>query len=167
MRGRNKRLALVSALVAIILLALLTLSSRPPAIGNAFSITFIGYTNAQPNNNWRFALFSISNQAPYTVRGYEDSVEVEGAPDQKGPAIHPGPVPWPELKAGQSMVMAVGEPVALPEAGRWRFAMSFSRYTWREWWLDQSVRRRLPLLVNPQRPNPTNHVSVTTAWLTK
>jgi hypothetical protein len=165
MRGRKKRLALLSALAAIILLALLTLSSRPPASGNTFTITFIGYTNAQPNNNWRFALFSVSNQAPYTVRGYEDLVEVEGAPDQKGPAIHPSPIPWPELKAGGSMVMAVGEPVALPEAGRWRFAMSFSRYTWRERLLDQSVRRKLPLRVKAL--NLTNRVTVTTAWLTK
>jgi len=68
MRGRYKRWLLLSALLAIILLALLTLTSRPPAIASAITITFLGYTNAQPGNNWRFALFSISNQAPYTVR---------------------------------------------------------------------------------------------------
>jgi hypothetical protein len=168
-RGRYKRWALLSALLAIILLALLTLSSRPPAIASAITITFFGYTNAQPGNNWRFALFSISNQAPYTVRGYADSVEVEGVPDHKGPAIHPAYFPPPELKAGQSMLMAVGEPYGLreyglAETGRWRFAMSFARCTWRTWWLDKSLRGRLPFR---EGLYPTNQVAVTTAWLTK
>jgi hypothetical protein len=52
--------------------------------------------------------------------------------------------------------------------------MSFSRYTWRGWWLDQAFRGRLPLKVGPfvmvdaQRVfNPTNHVTVITPWLTK
>jgi hypothetical protein len=75
MRVRYKRRVVIAALVAIVLIALLTLSSRPPATVTALAITFIGYTNA-PGGNWRFALFSVSNQASYTVRGYEDSVDV-------------------------------------------------------------------------------------------
>jgi hypothetical protein len=161
---------LLLALVAIILIALVTLRSRPPAIANAITITFLGYTNA-PGGNWRFALFSISNQAPYTVRGYEDWVEVDGLPDYKGPATHPGPMRQPELKAHRSMLMAIGEPYGqpeIPEGGRWRFAMAFARYTWRTWWLDEAFRGRLPLRVDAGRVlNATNRVTVTTAWLTK
>src|SRR5690242_1933151 len=100
---------LLSAVMVIVLIALLFLSSRPPAITNALAITFVGYTKARGSNNWRFALFSVSNQAPYTVRGYEDWVEIEGVPDYKGPAMHPGPMPVPELKAHRSMLMAVDE----------------------------------------------------------
>lgn len=179
MLSRYKRRMLFSALMAITVIVLLSLSSRPPAIANALAITFLGYTNA-PGGNWRFALFSVSNQAPYTVRGYEDWVEIESVPDYKGPAIHPvaaGPLPAPELKPHRSMLMAVGEPLGeheIPEGGHWRFAMAFSRHTWRTWWLDQSIRGRLPLKVGPvvmvdsQRIfNPSNHVTVTTAWLTK
>jgi hypothetical protein len=174
MRVRYKGRLVIAALVVITLIALLTFSSRPPAIAGAITITFLGYTNAQPGNNWRFALFSVYNQAAYTVRGYEDSVEVEGVPDRKRQATHPGYAPALELKAGQSMLMAIGEPYDLPAAGRWRFAMAFSRYTWRSWWLDKSFSGRLPLKVGPvvlvdsQRVlDPTNHVTVTTAWLTK
>ena len=170
MPSRYKLRMLFLALVPIILIALLILGRRPPAIANAITITFLKYTNA-PGGNWRFALFSVSNQAPYTVRGYEDWVEIDGLSGYKGPAIHPGPTPPPELKAHRSMLMAVGEPYGqpdIPEGGRWRFAMAFSRYTWRTWWLDQAFRGRLPLRVDPQRVlNPTNHVTITTAWLTK
>jgi hypothetical protein len=101
MRVRYKRRVVIAALAAIILTLFLILSSRPPATVTALAVTFIGYTNA-PGGNWRFALFSVSNQAPYTVRGYEDSVEVWGFPDQKRAAIHPASIPALELKAGQS-----------------------------------------------------------------
>jgi hypothetical protein len=180
MRGRYKRRVVIAALVAVILIALLTLSSRPPATVSAIATAFLGYTNA-PDSTTRFALFSVSNQAPYTVRWYGDSVEVEGVPSyHTGPTVHPnlpGFTRPPVLKAGRSIMMAVGEPYsqpAVPDTDRWRFAMSFSRYTWRAWWVDQAFRGRLPLGVGPvvlvdarRILNPTNHVIVTTAWLTK
>jgi hypothetical protein len=179
MRGRYKRWVLFSVLMAIILIALLTLSSRPLTTASAIAISFLGYTNP-PGINTRFALFSVSNQAPYPVRWNGDSVEVEGAPYHTGPTVNPnlpGFRRTSELKAGRSLLMAVGEPYgqpAVPDTGRWRFAMAFSRYTWRAWWLDQAFRGRLPLKVGPlvlvdaQRiMNPSNQVTATTAWLTK
>jgi hypothetical protein len=176
MRGRSKRWMLLSALVVIILITLVTLSNRTPATSSAIAITFLGYTNA-PGNDWRYALFSVSNQAPYAVRWHGDSVEVEGLAYHTGPTVNPG-LPGsgraPELKAGRSMHMAVGEPHDVPENTRWRFAMSYSRYTWRAWWLDQAFRGRLPLKVGPfllvdsQRIlNRTNQVTITTSWLSK
>src|SRR5437879_5787453 len=106
MRGRYKRWVLISALVAIILIALLTLNSRPRATVSAVGITFLGYTNP-PGNHIRFALFCVSNQAPYTVRWYGDSVEVEGVPSYRnGPTINPnlpGVTRPPELKPRRSM----------------------------------------------------------------
>ena len=180
MRGRYKRWVLLSALLTILLVVLVILSSRPPATHSAITATFLGYTNA-PNaggGDTRFALFSLSNQAPYTVRWYGDSVEVEGVPSyHTGPAMNPnlpGYTRASVLKAGRTLLMAVGEPYDLPETGRWRFAMSYSRYTWRAWWVDQAFRGKLPFRVGPvvlvdaQRVlNATNHVTVTTAWLTK
>jgi hypothetical protein len=125
MRGRYKRRVVIAALVAIILIVLLTLSNRPPATVSAIAITFLGYTNA-PGSHARFAVFSVSNQAPYTVRWYGDSVEVEGVPYHKGPTINanlPGYTRESVLKVRRSMLMAVGEPYDLPKTGRWRFAM--------------------------------------------
>jgi hypothetical protein len=164
--------------VAIIVIALLTFSRRPPAIASAVGITFLGYTNS-PVSNWRYALFSVSNQGPYTVKWGADSVEVEveGVAYYTGPAVHPNLSGFtfpPELKGGRSMLMAIGEPIDLPKTGRWKFTMSFSRYSWRMWWLDHASRWRLPLrigsivLVDAQRIyNPSNYVAVTTVWLTK
>jgi hypothetical protein len=171
MRVRYKRRVAIAALAAITLIARLTFTGRPPATVTALAVTLIGYTNALPGGNWRFALFSVSNQAPYTVRGYEDSVDVWGFPAIKRPAIHPAYAPALELKAGQSVLTAVEEPFDLP-TGRWRYVMSFSRYTWRTWWYDKSLTRKwLPLRVGPvvlaDSLNPTNRVTVTTAWLTK
>jgi hypothetical protein len=178
MRRRYKRWLLLLALMAVILVALLNLVNRPPATVSAIAITFLGYTNP-PGNDTRFALFSVSNQASYTVRWYSDSVEIEGDPSYKAPTVNPnlpGYTRGSVLKAGRSMLMAVGEPYGqpgIPETARWRFAMSFSRYTWRVWWVDQSFGSRLPLKVGPFWPvdaqrvfNPTNHVTATTAWLT-
>jgi len=58
--------------------------------------------------------------------------------------------------------------------GRWRFSMSFTRYTWRARSLDFSFRHKLPLgfgpvvLVDAQRIlNPSNNITANTAWLAK
>lgn len=174
MRARHRRWVLISALVAMILIALLALSSRPRATGRAVAIAFLGYTNP-PGSDTRFALFSVSNQAPYTVRWYGDWVEVEDVPYHKARIANPnlpGFTHAPVLEGGRSLLMAVGEPSDEPGNGRWRFGMLFSRYTWRAWWVDQSFRGKLPLkagpfvLVDAQRVlNPSNHVTVTTEWL--
>jgi hypothetical protein len=143
---------------------------------NAVAMTFVGYTNP-PGNRLRFALFSVSNQAPYTVRWRGNWVEVEGNPSHWARTVNPslpGYTFASVLKVGESLRLAVGEPSNASETGRWRLAMSFSRYTWRERWLDLSLRHNLPLELGPivmadaQRIlNPSNSVTVTTAWLTQ
>ena len=72
------------------------------------------------------------------------------------------------------MLVAVGEPFDCEPNGRWRFAMPFSRYTWKERWLEQGFRHNTLLRFNKvlgvddQRIlNPSNHVNVASAWLTK
>ena len=150
-------------------------SGRSPT-ANAVAMTFVGYTN--PPGNWlRFALFSVSNQAPYTVRWRGNWVEVEGNPSHWARTVNPSLPGYTfanVLKVRESLRLAVGEPSNASETGRWRLALSFSRYTWRERWLDLSFRHKLPLrlgpivLADPQRIlNPSNSVTVTTAWLTE
>jgi|SRR5438309_1584286 len=176
MRAKFRRSAVLLILGAMSLLAILLFRSHPPATPTAIAMTFVGYTNL-PGNNLRFALFSISNQATYPVRWYGDWVEVEGAPYHKARITNPSLPGWtraPVLQAGGVLPMAVGEPSDDSETGRWRFAMSFSRYTWRSRWLDFSFRHKLPLrlgsivLLDDQRIlNPSNHVTVATGWLPK
>jgi hypothetical protein len=76
------------------------------------------------------------------------------------------------LKAHDILTLAVGPPFHPPETGRWRFCMSFTRYSLREKWLDFSFRHNLPLKVGPiklvddQRIlTSTNHLVVTSEWL--
>jgi hypothetical protein len=117
------------------------------ATANAVAMTFVGYTNP-PGNRLRFALFSVSNQAPYKVRWRGNWVEVEGNPSYWARTVNPslpGYTFASVLKVGESLRLAVGEPSNASETGRWRLAMSFSRYTWRERWFDFSLRHKLPL----------------------
>ncbi len=150
--------------------------NRRSATANAVAMTFVGYTNP-PGNRLRFALFSVSNQAPYTVRWRGNWVEVEGNPSRWARTVNPS-LPgysFPNvLKVGESLRLAVGEPTDASETQGWRYAMSFARYTWRERWLDLSFRHKLPLKLGPivmvdaQRVlNPSNNVTVTSAWLRK
>jgi len=174
MSTRCKRCALLSVFVAILLAAILSSRSGSPAIANAVEMTFIGYTNP-PGNDWRFALFSVSNRTTYAVRWHGDWVEVEGSQEHKARTVNPslpacfyGPV----LKGGESLRVAVGEP---SDNKRWRFAMSLSRYSWQERWFDFSFRHRwLPLKLGPVALIDTdrilsrsNNVTVSTAWLAK
>ena len=150
--------------------------SGPSPTANAVAMTFVGYTNP-PGNRLRFALFAVSNQAPYTVRWRGNWVEVGGNPNHLARTVNPSLPGYnfaSVLKVGESLRLAVGEPSNASETGRWRLAMSFSRYTWRERWFDFSFRHKLPLrlgpivLADPQRIlNPSNSVTVTTAWLTE
>jgi len=176
MRARHKRWGLVAALVLVLAVVFFNIRRHPPAASNAIEMTFVGYTNL-PGNDLRFALFSVSNQAAYAVRWRGDWVEVEGSQNHKGRTVNsslPGYTYEPVLKAGASLEFAAGEPFYASETGRWRFAMSFSRYSVRERWFDFSFRHKLPLklgplvLVDSQRIlSPSNRVTVSTAWLTK
>ncbi len=174
MRVRNRYLILFAALLAISLWTIL--SRKPTAAPEAVSVTVVGYTNP-PGNALRFALISLSNQAPFSIRWHGDWVEVEGVPDHKARTINsrlPGFRYEPVLRPGESLKMAVGEPSDAAEGARWRFVMAFSRYTWRERWLDFSFRHRVPskvgafVLADSQRLlNPSNRLAASTAWLAK
>ena len=104
-------------------------------------------------------------------------VEVEGKPDQKAETINPnlpGYTRQPVLKAGGSVIMAIGEPLFESESGRWRYGMRYVPNNWRERWFDFSVRHKLPNGIGPivfvdarRLLNPTNFITVTTSWLTK
>ena len=174
MSALSKRRTLLAVLTAVVLVVLLILRGGPRATSSAVAMTLVGYTNP-PGDHLRFALFSVSNQAPYAVRWRGSWVEIEGKPDHKAEAINPslpGFTRKPALKAGGSLRMAIGEPFNDSETGRWRFAMSYVPYTWRERWLDFSMRHNLPLglgpVVDAQRIlNPSNNVTATTVWLTK
>jgi len=175
MHARYKRLGLVAVLVLILLVAILS-RRNPSATSSAIGMTFLGYTNL-PGNDLRFALFSASNQAAYAIRWRGDWVEVEGSQYFKARTVNsslPGNSYEPVLKGGQSLMLAVGEPFNASETGRWRFAMSFTRYAWRERWLDFSLRHKLPLgfgpvlLIDAHRIlDPSNNVTASTAWLAK
>ncbi len=175
MRPLSKRWGIVFAVITILVAAFLMLSRHTPATANAIEMTFVGYTNA-PNNNSRFALFSLSNIAGYDVRCWGDWVEVEGDSNLRAEVVNPalpGFTRGPVLKAGGSLVLAVGVPFYAPETGRWRFSTSFTRYSVGLRWLDFSSRHHLPLKVGPiaivddQRIlDKTNQVIVSSIWLT-
>ena len=176
MRFHSKRWAWIFVLMS--LLAFLFLASRQPAptAASAIAMNFIGYTNL-PNNDRRFALFSVSNQANYAICWRGDRVEVEGSPNHQGRTINPNLPGWryaPVLRPGESVEFAMGEPFYDSEHGRWRFSMSFARYSLQARWLDYAWSHKVPskigplVLVESQRLlNPSNHVTASTEWLTK
>ena len=171
MSVRYKRCALLSALIAVLLIVILSRSKSTTA--GAIEMTFIGYTNL-PGHVARFALFSVSNRATCAVRWRGDWVEVEGSQERKARTVNPGLPGYtydPVLKSGGSLRLAVGEP---SENGRWRFKMSWSRYSWQERWLNSSYRHGLPLKLGPvalidseRISSPSNRVTASTAWLAK
>jgi hypothetical protein len=175
-RVHYKSWSLIFVLFAFLAFVFLAIRRPPPATASAVAMKFVGYTNL-PNNDLRFALFSISNQARYAVHWRGDWVEVEGNQNHKGRTVNPslpGYTYAPVLKMGESVEFAVGEPFHATASGRWRFSMSFTRYSVQERWFDFSWRHKLPtqigplVLVDSQRIlNPSNHVTVSTEWLTK
>jgi len=176
MRSRHKLWGLFSAAVAIIVIIILSGGSRPSATTRAVGMTFVGYTNF-PGNHLRFALFAVSNRSAFAVRWRGDRVEVEGGRYDKGRTVDtrmPGYTYGPVLENGKSLTLAVGEPFDGSETGRWRFAMSYSRYSVRERWLDLQFRHKLPLrlgsLVRVDDQSilaASNHLTTSSTWLTK
>ncbi len=161
---------LALALVAIILVT----RHHPLATAQAVDVRFVSYTNP-PGNNLRFALFSVSNQASYSVRWRGDWVEVEGSPYRKARTVNPklpGYQYEPVLRAGEVLNFAVGEPLFDSEPARWRLCLSFSRYTPSERWLDFSFKHKVPFLLrrivrvdSQQILSSSNHVTASSAWL--
>ena len=174
MSARGKRYALLSALVAILLVVILSSRSNSSATASAIEMIFVGYTNA-PGNDLRFALFSVSNRTTYAVRWRGDWVEIEGSQEHMARTVDlslPECRYGPALKRGESLRVAVGEP---SDNKRWRFTMSLSRYSWQERWFDLSFRHRwLPMKLGPvtlvdtdRIMSRSNNVTVSTAWLAK
>ena len=175
MRAGSKRWAIVAGIAAILVAVLLAMSRHPSAGPAALKMTFLGYTNA-PNDNSRFALFSVSNLTGHDIRWWGEWLTVEGESDLRAKVVNPALPGYnvdPALRAGASVTLAVGDPFDAPETGRWRYTMEFSRYSLGMRWFDFAVLHRLPLklgpitLVDEQRIwNPTNTVVVGSEWLT-
>jgi hypothetical protein len=178
MRGRSKHWGFIAALIAVLVFAIFAIGNRQPATAGAVSLTFVGFTNA-PNNHSLFAMLCVSNCTGYSIRWWDVWTEIEGSPEQHArignpalPGFGDSPNFSPVFLPGESFKFAVGDPFHAPETGRWRFDMSFSRYSLRERWLDFSFHHRLPLklgpivLVDSQRVfDPTNHVIARSEWL--
>jgi hypothetical protein len=175
MHGPRKRWLVLA--VVVVAFALIILSSRnSPRLDKAVTISFVGYTNP-PNNTHRFALFSASNQGPYSIVWRGRWAEVEGSPEHQAETLNPflpGYTIERILKGGHSVTMAIGEPLDPMQVGRWRFAMGFSRYSFQERCLDLSSGHKFltklawRLGVDGQRIlSPSNQVTVSTTWLTK
>src|SRR5579862_5536276 len=170
MRGLPKYAVLV-ATVAVLLPLSLLYSSSGIAPANALKMSFLGYTtNTKSNDDQRFALICISNQAPYSIRWHGEWVEVEGSPSHTGRIVDPSLPGYPPyalvLKPGASMKIAAGAPCDGSGGHRWRWAMKYSRYTWRERWFDFALPRRLPMKVGPV--SLVGHLRLyvaTTMWL--
>jgi hypothetical protein len=157
--------------VLLLLLAALVTRRESLATQDAVAITFAGYTNV-PSNVVRFALFSVSNRAVYSVRWRGDWVEEEGSQVPKGRLVNPGLPGFSYsrvLPPGLSLTLAVGEPFD-SLTGHWRFGMAFTRYTLRERLLDFSKKHKIPLefgtTILVDASSITNRVTVTTEWLT-
>jgi hypothetical protein len=167
---------LVLVLLAVLLVIILVARSRRPFVpATAVGLVLLGYTNP-PGNAVNFALFCISNQSPYPLKIRDSWVEAEGVSYRKARVMNvnlPHTI-GPVLKSGESLRLAVGEPSDEPDAAHWRFALSFSRYTWRERWLAFTWKRNLPpWLMRRLRADrqqllaATNQTTVATQWLTK
>ena len=175
MRAPSKRWALVAGIVVILVVVLLATCHRAPKAPGAVTITFVGYTNA-PNKNARFALFAVTNLAGHDIRFWDDWVTVEGD-SQEREAMHdlalPGFKEHYALRDGGSLMLAVRYSFHPPEIRRWRYSMSFARYSLGARWLDFSERHKLPRSVGPitlvdyqRTADPTNQVVVSSDWLT-
>ena len=170
----RKRWALAVLIAVVLLIVFLLWPPGAPPTAGAVKLTLIGYTNA-PNNSRRFALFSVTNRADYGIRWWGDWVEIEGSSERKAKVVNPalpGSQRGPVLENAGDLILAVGVPIDPPETGRWRYCMTFSRYSMDVRWLDFSFRHNLRLklgpfkLVDDQRIlNPTNHVTSSSEWI--
>jgi hypothetical protein len=164
---------LMAALVVINVIVWMNAAPTPRAI----TISLAGYTNL-PGDRVRFALFIVSNQAPYAIRWRGDWVEVRGNPNNRAPIVnsklpgHGGS--GPVLGAGHAFTMAVGVPGDLAATGRWRFAAAYVQETVKQWWLDRSFREGWPTKVGPfllvddqEMFNSSNYIKATSQWLGK
>jgi hypothetical protein len=176
MRIGRKRWIILGLIALIPTGALIFARKYPPTTSDGVIIIFTGYTNL-PGNELRFALFAVSNRAPHSIRWRGNWVEIEGNPHRMARTVNsnlPGYRYEPVLKSGATLDLAVGEPFYSSEGGRWRFSMSFARYTISARWFDYSFQHRLPLGIGPvvlvdsqQVLNPTNNVTASSGWLDK
>ena len=173
MASNRKWLLLSIAVLAALLIVTLRLAHRHPLLPNAVLVSFLGYTNG---GSLRFALFSVSNQAPYSVGWREMWSEVEGSPEHKARIVNrslPGFSIEPVLNGERAFLIAIGEPRDTDQPQRWRFNMTYSPYTLRDRWWHFSFRHpnarkmeRILHLANHSPLGASNQVTVSTAWLT-
>jgi hypothetical protein len=163
---------LISALAALFL----TKKPKPTPANDAVAINFMSFTNPASSQR-RFYQFSVTNMAEYAVRWHGDWIEIKGNSNFQGRIINstlPGQTYLPVLKAGESFILNIGEPFYSHEFGLWRFTMSFAPYDLDERWHDLSIDGKVPRPIAKLAPsnsakilNPTNHIRVSSAWITK
>jgi hypothetical protein len=172
---RRKRLLAAIVIVALVLLILSALRSPPqPPISTSVTISFLGFTNF-PSNNWPYARFAISNQAPYAVRLHGFRSEVQGNQNGLAPVVDtrmPECHFVPDLNARSTTTYAIGQPSDEPASAPRRFDLALSQYTMSERWFDLVWRhdwlQRFGALrmINTRRIlDPTNHTTISSPWL--
>ncbi len=131
-------------LLLLILVLLRTGLLRHTGTTSRVDIAFLGFTNASPSKT-RFALLSIHNANSFPIRWRGNWSEVEGQYPYKAPVFNPR-LPWFtsswELPRGESLTVAVGEPLEIvtKEKERWRFSVQWTRYTLRQRLFDVGFR---------------------------
>jgi len=172
---RRSRFWLLLLLIPVIVLlaAILALRSVPLATKNAVRIDFLGYTNV-PEINRRYALFSVSNQAPYAVHWRGQGAEINGDTNLHAVSLNPKLPGYtyyhgaviktnlhtltfsPVFNPGESLRIVLAEPLIIkdedssgPPTNRWRLSMFFCRYTLSERYFDLAARKHLPLKLGP------------------
>jgi hypothetical protein len=175
MRAGFKRREFVAGIVVILVVVLLATCHRAPKAPGAVTITFVGYTNA-PNDNARLALFAVTNLTGHDMRWWAGCVEFETDPYGKARIVNPvlpGLNMSLALRPGGSLAFGVRDPVRAPQSGRWRYSVSFTRYSLGLRWLDFAARYKLPFKLGPitlvdhqLMLDATNQVVVSSDWLT-
>ena len=177
-QNRNhKRWVLALLATILVLAALVTFRHSPKAAPSAVTMTLLGFTNT-PVGFGHFSLFSISNASNYRISLLAGLAEVEGDPQPRARIITTNLPGWTynpiRLNPGENTLYHFGDPFYPPETGKWRFRISYRRYSVRERWFEFLTRNKLPLktgpvvLVNPEPIyNPTNQSTVYSQWFTK
>jgi hypothetical protein len=151
----QKRRVLCLGLGLLLVFASISFISRPAAptkLPEAAHFTFVHMTNA-PLGHYPFAVFCVSNTAPYPIAFRGSFFEVESDPNMRAPIVNPS---LPESMWGpgylapfSSTLVAYGEPADVEPGIHWRPIFRYARYSWRERYFNLATRRKWPLKIGP------------------
>jgi hypothetical protein len=174
---RQKRWLILLGLGLVLLatVACLLTTTGSTKLADAAVITFVRMTNS-PNGHYPFALFCVSNTAPYAIVFRDHPFEVEGNQNLRAPIVNSS-LPesmWKQHSIGahSSLLVAFGEPEDVEPGVRWRPIIRYSHYGWRERYFSWAAPRDWPLRIGPivlATPevifSPTNQASIYGPWL--